>query len=96
MTETTDQTSPMTPTYREPDMRLGTVVVFMDENHTHNGSTEHPAIVTRVWGKGPRPTVNLTVIPDCAEPFYASSVQHWRERPGWPVNGKLNYVYREA
>lgn len=89
-----------TPMRSEPPMRVGTVVVFMAGNdHTHNGTREHPAIVTRVWGDGARPTVNMKVLPDCGEPFDATSVVHWK-------NGYLNstddsrpqlaYVYREV
>lgn len=44
------------------------------------------AIITRVWGPD---CVNLTVLPDCAPPFSASSVNHVEKGYGgqtweWP------------
>lgn len=80
----------------EPPMTVGRIVVFLaGDDHVHNGTREHPAIVTRVWGPGPLPTVNLKVLPDCGEPFDATSVQHWTAA-GWPLDGKFTYRYREA
>lgn len=74
-------------------MKVGTVVVFLaGDDHVHNGTKEHPAIVTRVWGDGDRPTVNLKVLPDCGEVFDATSVQHWHVRGALP----LTYCYREV
>lgn len=78
---------------RLPDLRVGHIVVFLaGDDRVHNGTVEHPAIVTRVWGKGPRPTVNLKVLPDCGEPFDATSVQHWSIKGYWPIQ----YAYREV
>jgi hypothetical protein len=48
-----------------------------------------------VWGDGPTPTVNIKVLPDCGEPFDATSVQHWASG-GFPVDGKFAYRYREV
>jgi hypothetical protein len=77
-------------------MRVGTIVVFLaGSDHVHNGSREHPAVVTRVWGEGPTPLVNLKVLPDCGEPFDATSVHHWTAE-GWPPNGQFVHCYREA
>lgn len=79
-----------------PDMRVGTVAVFLGAaDQAHNGTREHPALVTRVWGPGPTPTVNLKVLPDCGEPFDATSVPHWKTC-GWPVGGKFEHCYREV
>lgn len=77
-------------------MHVGSVVVFLaGDDHVHNGTREHPAIVTRTWGEGAHPCVNLKVLPDCGEPFDATSVQHWQDR-GWPTDGKFAYCYREV
>ena len=73
---------------REEPMKLGTIVVF--GKRSSNGAEEHPAIVTRVWGDGETPTVNIKVIPDCGEPFDATSIQHWKSQ-GWGSG----YYYRE-
>ena len=73
-------------------MRVGTVVVFLaPRDKASNGTQEHPAIVTRVWGNEEFPTVNMKVLPDCGEPFDATSVRHWKNG-GWPVE----YAYREV
>ena len=73
-------------------MKIGTVVVFLaGEDHVHNGTREHPAIVTRVWGDKPPRCVNLKVFPDCGEPFDATSVRHYKDT-GWP----LAHCYREV
>lgn len=46
-----------------------------EPDHEH----EHPAIVTRVWGsREPTPTINVKVLPDCGEPYDATSIQHWK------------------
>lgn len=79
----------MTPTRKGPTMKLGTAVIF--GKHTSNGSDEQAAIVTRVWGDEPFPTVNLKVLPDFGEPFDAGSVVFWRNGP-W----QSEYYYREA
>lgn len=49
---------------------------------SYNGTHEHPAIVTRVHGandpaeaKGANVMVNVTVIPDCSDPFCMSSAR---------------------
>ena len=77
-------------------MRIGTIVVYLaGDDHIHNGTREHPAIVTRVSGDGPTPTVNAKVLPDCGEPFDATSVQHWKAY-GWPEGGKFSHCYREV
>jgi hypothetical protein len=43
-----------------------------------NGSSAHPALVNRVWGKGDTAEepvcINVTVFPDCAEPTCRTSV----------------------
>jgi hypothetical protein len=77
----------MSPTREEP-MKLGTTVIF--GKRSSNGTDEHPAIVTRVWGDGETPTVNLTVWPDCGDSFFASSVQYWKSQE-WGSG----YYYRE-
>ena len=73
---------------REEPMKLGTVVVY--GKHASNGADEHPAIVTRVWGEGETPTVNIKVIPDGGDPFDVTSVTHWKSQ-SWGSN----YYYRE-
>ena len=78
------------------ELRVGTVVVYLaGPDQESNGTREHPAIVTRVWGSGPRPTVNLKVFPDCGEPFDATSMQHWTSF-GWPLDGRFAYCWREV
>lgn len=62
-------------------MNVGDIVVF-DAPKESNGTREQPAIVTRVWGSGGRPTVNLKVFPDCGDPSDATSVQHLSACPG--------------
>lgn len=54
------------------------IVIYRQPSYEapHNGAREHPAIVTRVWGSGDRPCVNLTVFPDFAAPYPVSSVLH--------------------
>lgn len=45
--------------------KLGQVIIFHQPNSEKslgNGATEHPAIITRVWGPD---CVNLKVLPDC-------------------------------
>jgi hypothetical protein len=73
---------------REEPMKLGTVVVY--GKHASNGADEHPAIVTRVWGEGETPTVNIKVIPDGGDPFDVTSVTHWKSQ-SWGSS----YYYRE-
>lgn len=76
-------------------MRIGRIVVFLAaEDHEHNGTREHPAVVTRVWGGGPTPIVNLKVLPDCGEPFDATSVPYWTE-PGFPPKLRFQQCYRK-
>jgi hypothetical protein len=48
---------------------IGRIVLFRSE--TSNGSTEHPAIINRVWSDV---CVNLTVFPDCGAPVSKTSV----------------------
>lgn len=83
-----------------PSLKVGHVVVFLaGDDHVHNGTRSHPAIVTRVWGDGARPTVNLKVFPDCGEPFDATSVQHWTNgyiNTSDDSRAQLSYVYREV
>jgi hypothetical protein len=77
-------------------MKVGEIVIFLaGDDHVHNGTRAHPAIVTRVWGEGARPYVNLKVLPDCGEPFDATSVQHWKDSYLAPDN-TLRYCYREV
>jgi hypothetical protein len=49
------------------------------EGHSHdgrvNGSRIHPAIVNAVWGSGPHPCMNLTVLYDIDGPKVRTSVQ---------------------
>lgn len=70
-----------------PDLRVGTLVIFVDPD-----GREEPAVVTRVWGSGPRPTVNIRILPDSGATYTATSVSHWHERGYWPPR----YCYREA
>lgn len=50
--------------------RVGQTVLY--KGASFNGTDINPAMVTRVWGKA----VNLTVLPDCHEPFVASSIMY--------------------
>jgi len=60
-------------------MQVGEIVIVCDKGRPFNGTYEHPAVVTRVWGSGePTPTVNVKVLPDCGEPYDATSIQHWK------------------
>lgn len=54
-----------------PVVRVGDTVIYrtQEKSKQFNGSTDHPAIVTRDWGK----CVNLKVIPDCGAPYDATS-----------------------
>lgn len=59
----------MTPT-------LGRIVLATGSAAEANGAKECPAIITRVWSHneaGGYWVVNLTLVPDCAEPRTASS-----------------------
>jgi hypothetical protein len=58
------------------------VIVHAD---VYNGTREHPAVVTRVWGdvdtKDGPVTVNLTMFPDGGgEPQFFSSIQLFNDR----------------
>lgn len=48
---------------------IGRIVLF--RSLESNGSSEHPAVVTRVWSDT---CVNLTVFPDFGEPVLKTSV----------------------
>ena len=76
-------------------MKVGTIVIFVaGDDHVHNCTREHPAVVTRVWSDDPddkTPTVNLKVLPDCGEPFDATSVMHWKR-----LDYGATYVYHEV
>jgi hypothetical protein len=54
----------------EPKPSLGRIVLVSDRES--NGTTEHPAIINRVWSDV---CVNLTVLPDCGEPYCKTSVE---------------------
>lgn len=62
------------------DRRVGEGVVVVNGRESH-GTTTHPALVTRVWGKGAHPTINVKVFPDCGESYDSTSIQHWRKAP---------------
>ncbi len=67
---------------------IGRIVTF--KGHYSNGTDEHPAIITRVWGGEPMPgvqVVNLTVLPDCGQPFWQSSVYLFENRATAEVYG---------
>jgi hypothetical protein len=56
-------------------------IVIVRTPTMHNGSNEHPAIINRVWGSedpasahGVHVCINVTVFPDCGEPFFMTSV----------------------
>lgn len=56
-------------------------IVTVRTSEPYNGSSEHPAIVTRVWSsndpaeaRGAHACINVTVLPDCGEPFWMSSI----------------------
>lgn len=56
---------------------IGRVVIVM--GHHSNGSSEHPAIITRAWSDA-EPSeatvlVNVTILPDCGEPKPQGSIQ---------------------
>lgn len=60
---------------------LGRIVILNDATQPSNGTSDMPAIVTRVWGDGDPADalgssvcVNLTAFPDNAEPRPVSSV----------------------
>ena len=57
-------------------MHIGDTVLVHDPLNVSNGTTEHPAIVTRVWGSGETPTINVKVFPDCGEVYDITSIQH--------------------
>jgi len=50
---------------------LGRIVLVNDPGHESNGTTEHPAIINRVWSDV---CVNLTVFPDYGAPYTKTSV----------------------
>jgi len=54
-----------------PSPCLGDTVIFrtQEQSRQHNGSSDHVAIITRVWAK----SVNLKVLPDCGDPYDATS-----------------------
>lgn len=65
-----------------PTVRLyigQSVLVVNDE--PFNGTTTHAAIVTRVWGDGSHPCINVTVFPDGGAPYCRSSISYWRNVP---------------
>ena len=66
-------------------IKVGTVVQFFGQSQQgSNGTRLHPAVVNRVWGDGEVPCLNLTVLPDCGEPFCATSVCH-RSQVNLPI-----------
>lgn len=56
-------------------------IVIAKTAQSHNGTVEHPAIITRVWQAEPNALygghalVNVTVFPDGETPFSLSSVR---------------------
>jgi hypothetical protein len=57
---------------------IGRIVITKGISNS-NGTSEHPAIITRIWSdKEPSEAVvlcNLTVFPDCGTPITVGSVQ---------------------
>jgi hypothetical protein len=79
---------------------IGRIVVFESDSHEFNGTTTHPAVVTRVWGdtdpaaaKGAQVCVNLTVLPDCHAPLTRSSVSLFETREEALASGNSDFAY---
>lgn len=54
-----------------PSARVGDIVFFRSQEKAKqfNGTKDHVAVITRNWGK----CVNLKVLPDCGDPYDATS-----------------------
>lgn len=66
---------------------LGQIVIFASDKPV-NSTFEHPAMVTRVWGEGDAPTVNLLVFFDAQGPEVRTSVQHVSQAQGASMSWK--------
>jgi len=64
--------------FQERSMKVTVGRTVIVKGVLSNGTDEHPAIVTRVWGTNDTADspvmVNLTVFPDCAPPVTKGSV----------------------
>jgi hypothetical protein len=74
-------------------------VVIVRTSQTYNGSNEHPAIVNRVWGtndpaeaKGAHVCINVSVLPDCAVPFCATSISLFETKAEAEASGNSGQV----
>jgi hypothetical protein len=52
-------------------VRVGDTVIVHAKHHEHNGTCDHPAIVTRVWSDD---MINTMAFADCHGPIIISSV----------------------
>ena len=93
MNEERNTINASSPMRHEPPLRVGDIVVVSDPNRASNGTHEHPAIVTNTWGsRDATPTINVKVLPDCGEPYDATSIQHWKATP---YGSKYHYRLRD-
>lgn len=74
---------------------IGRIVIVFD-GQIHNGTSEHPAIINRVWGtndpadvSGSSVCINTTVLPDCGVPYNATSVQLFQTKEEAQASGSV-------
>lgn len=68
-------------------------IVMFHSPAAFNGITEHPAVVTRQWGKTPGSCINVKVLPDCASPFDATSLFIYDSFEDGINSGNLQFCY---